>query len=302
MSSHEQDRNESSPAHGLRADRQHFTRHRRQTLHMLAVAATTLSAWPGRLLAAALPPADTCAVIPDETEGPYPGDGSRNVRQHPNALAVSGIERSDIRQSLKPAHGVADGVPLTLKLSLIDAENACVPLAGYAIYVWHCTRDGNYSMYSPAIVNENYLRGVQVSDAAGEVTFSTIFPGCYDGRWPHIHFEIYRNRETALGTDFTGDYIKVSQLALPHAICADVYRRAPGYGSSLLHLERTSLERDMVFGDDKAEHQMAVVSGSIDHGFVASLTVAIETGAGAIERRKSLAPPPGLPPRPAGAS
>lgn len=301
MSSHQPDRNESSPVHGLRADSEHFKRNRRQTLRILTLTATTMTGWPGRLLAATGSPADTCPVMPDETEGPYPGDGSRNFRQHPNALAVSGIERSDIRQSLKPAHGVADGVPLILKLRLIDAENACVPLAGHAIYVWHCTRDGNYSMYSPAIANENYLRGMQVSDAAGEVTFTTILPGCYDGRWPHIHFEIYRNREMALGTDFTGDYIKVSQLALPYDICADVYRRAPGYASSLSNLERTSLERDMVFGDDKAEHQMALVSGGIDTGFVASLTVAIETSAGAIERRKTLSPPPDMPPRPAGA-
>ena len=61
------------------------------------------------------------------------------------------------------------------------------------MYLWHCTADGNYSLYSSGITNQNYLRGVQVSDASGLVSFTSIFPGCYSGRWPHIHFEVYRS-------------------------------------------------------------------------------------------------------------
>lgn len=77
---------------------------------------------------------------------------------------------------------------------------AAPPLAGYAIYLWHCNRDGGYSMYSSGITAENYLRGVQVTDSNGEVTFSTIFPGCYSGRWPHIHFEVYASLDAATTT------------------------------------------------------------------------------------------------------
>src|SRR4051812_8868074 len=51
-----------------------------------------------------------CAKIPEETQGPYPGDGSNGA----NALAISGIVRSDIRSSIGGASGVADGVPLTV--------------------------------------------------------------------------------------------------------------------------------------------------------------------------------------------
>lgn len=66
-----------------------------------------------------------------------------------------------------------------------------VPIAGYAVYIWHCDRAGNYWMYSAAAASENYLRGVQETAEDGTVTFTTIFPACYSGRWPHIHFEVY---------------------------------------------------------------------------------------------------------------
>ena len=59
------------------------------------------------------------------------------------------------------------------------------------MYLWQCDRDGNYSLYSQAAASENYLRGAQEVDANGTVTFTSIFPACYSGRWPHIHFEVY---------------------------------------------------------------------------------------------------------------
>lgn len=86
----------------------------------------------------------SCSVLPDETSGPYPGDGSNG----PNVLSLDGVVRRDIRASFGGPSGVAAGIPLEVTLSLVDA--ACVPLAGYAIYLWHCDRDGNYSLYSAA--------------------------------------------------------------------------------------------------------------------------------------------------------
>jgi protocatechuate 3,4-dioxygenase beta subunit len=125
--------------------------------------------------------------IPDETAGPYPGDGSNG----PNVLAESGIVRSDIRSSFGGASGTADGVPLTIRLTILDIANGGSAFAGAAVYVWHCNREGEYSMYSTATRDQNYLRGVQIADAAGRVSFTSIFPACYSGRWPHIHFEVY---------------------------------------------------------------------------------------------------------------
>jgi protocatechuate 3,4-dioxygenase beta subunit len=128
--------------------------------------------------------------IPEETAGPFPGDGSNG----PNVLTESGVVRSDITTSFGGASGVAEGVPLTIRLRIYDLNGESVtPLPGAAVYLWHCDREGNYSLYSEAAAEENYLRGVQQADADGNLEFRTIFPAAYDGRWPHAHFEVYES-------------------------------------------------------------------------------------------------------------
>lgn len=214
-----------------------------------------------------------CSVIPSETAGPYPGDGTNsNGSGVVNALTLSGIVRSDIRTSVAGAGGTAAGVPLTVTLKLVDTGSSCAGLEGYAIYLWHCTRDGSYSLYSSSVADQNFLRGVQVSDANGEVTFTTIFPGCYSGRWPHMHFEIYPSLASA--TSGNND-VKTSQLALPATACNHVYGTAEGYDSSAANFASISLATDNVFSDDQAATQLATVSGSVAAGFAATLTVGI---------------------------
>jgi protocatechuate 3,4-dioxygenase beta subunit len=149
--------------------------------------------------------------IPDETAGPYPGDGSNG----PNVLEESGIVRSDIRSSIGELSGTAEGVPMTLELVVSDLANGGVPFEGVAVYVWHCTREGGYSLYSQGLEDQNYLRGVQIADADGRVRFTSIFPACYDGRWPHIHFEVYPDQASI--TD-SGNAIATSQVALPQDV------------------------------------------------------------------------------------
>jgi protocatechuate 3,4-dioxygenase beta subunit len=210
--------------------------------------------------------AANCALVPEATAGPFPGDGSNG----PNILAESGVVRSDIRSSFGSSTTVADGVPLTIQLTVQDA--GCAPLAGAAVYLWHCDRDGNYSMYSDAAADENYLRGVQGADDAGLVTFSSIFPACYQGRWPHIHFEIYPSLE--LATD-EQNRIATSQIALPQDACEAVYASA-GYEQSVRTLGQVSLEGDNVFGDDGGERQLGTVTGSVADGYTVALTVAVE--------------------------
>src|SRR5215212_4648960 len=171
----------------------------------------------------------TCVnQIPQETGGPYPADGSTASGQNLNVLTRSGIVRSDIRTSLSTGNTAA-GVPFTIKLTLVDSNSNCAPLVGYAIYLWHCNRDGNYSLYSSAVTSEDYLRGVQATSSAGAVTFTTIFPACYSGRWPHIHFEIYPSLATATTS---GNAIHTSQLALPKDVCDIVYATS-GYAASV---------------------------------------------------------------------
>jgi len=215
----------------------------------------------------------SCTVIPSETAGPYPGDGTNsNSSGVVNVLTLSGIVRSDIRSSVGSLSGTAAGVPLTVTLKLVNTASSCATLAGYAIYLWHCTRDGGYSLYSSGVTDQNYLRGVQVTDFNGEVTFTTVFPGCYSGRWPHMHFEIYPNLASA--TSGSND-VKTSQLALPASACSQVYGVASGYSASVSNFAAISLASDNVFSDDSAATQLASVSGDINNGFAATLQVGI---------------------------
>jgi protocatechuate 3,4-dioxygenase beta subunit len=206
------------------------------------------------------------SVTPDETAGPYPGDGSNGI----NVLDDSGIVRSDIRSSFGSSTTTAEGVPLTVTLTVRNATTGDA-LAGAAIYLWHCDRDGNYSLYSQPLTNENYLRGVQELDANGSATFTTVFPACYVGRWPHIHFEVYSDVDTAVAA---GPIVKTSQLALPKETCDAVYA-TPGYERSISNLAGVSLASDNVFGEDQGIHQIANMSGSVDAGFSAALTIGV---------------------------
>ena len=239
------------------------------------------------------------AEIPEETAGPYPADGSSGgpggdgdptgtppgggpADSPPssvsaaqtggvNVLTRSGVVRKDLKTSLGTGNTAA-GVPTTLTLQLVNSAGACAPLAGYAIYAWHCNRDGEYSLYSADVLEEDYLRGVQETDADGMVTFETIFPACYAGRWPHIHFEIYPSLSAATSA---ANKLHTSQLAVPQAICEAVYNNAEGYSQSVTNLLQISLSSDNVFSDGYAS-QLAGVTGSINKGYTMTLQVGVD--------------------------
>ena len=137
-------------------------------------------------------------------------------------LTESGIVRSDITSSFGTASGVAEGVPLTLRLKVYDLNGDDVDGARRAPRSTSgtATATGSYSMYDGDAVDENYLRGVQEADADGWLEFTTIFPGCYAGRWPHVHFEVYESLDTATSAT---NKLRTSQLALPEDVCEEVY-------------------------------------------------------------------------------
>lgn len=214
----------------------------------------------------------TCSVVPTETEGPYPGDGSNTSSGSiANALMFSGIVRSDIRSSVDTAFGTAAGVPMTLKVKLVNVNDACAALEGWALYVWHCTADGQYSMYSSAVRDENFLRGVQATGVDGVATFTTVVPGCYSGRMPHIHFEVYRSLNTATSAD---NQLKTSQMALPISVCQTVYADTSTYASSATNLARTSFATDNIFADGHGS-QLLTMTGNVTDGYEATLTVGL---------------------------
>lgn len=212
------------------------------------------------------PPASaTCSRINEETAGPYPGDGSNG----PNVLTSTGVVRSDIRSSFAGMSGTAQGVPLTIALTIVSAST-CAPLAGRAIYLWHCDREGRYSLYTQGATNQNYLRGIQETDANGRLTFQSIYPGCYAGRWPHIHFEVYPSLATSSSER---NKVATSQIALPKA-ANDLVYAASGYEASIRNAAQVTLASDNVFSDGSAL-ELATTIGDVASGFTATLTVAV---------------------------
>jgi protocatechuate 3,4-dioxygenase beta subunit len=213
----------------------------------------------------------SCSVIPAETEGPYPGDGSNSANGSvANVLALSGIVRSDIRASIGSASGVATGVPLQVIIELVNTNASCADLSGYAIYLWHCDALGRYSMYSSGVAGENYLRGVQATGSDGTAVFQTVYPGCYAGRVPHIHFEVYRSTTTATNWN---NKLRTSQLCFPADANTAVYAGS-GYGNSAANNNAISLSSDGIFSDGYST-QLATMTGSVNAGYVARLKVGI---------------------------
>lgn len=227
-----------------------------------------------------------CIVLPWETAGPYPADGSnRREGQVVNALREQGVIRQDLRPSFGTLTPVADGVQLDLELTLIDASG-CTPLPGHAIYIWHCDTTGLYSLYDTP--EANYLRGVGVSDAEGKVKFTTIFPGCYDGRWPHIHFEVFETVEKAVSGEAS---LLTAQIALPEAESAAVYAADSRYSNGTANLNRITIASDMVFRDnteDQIAQQTLALTGDVSSGFAGTVTIPIDLTA---ERGTMSAPP-----------
>ncbi len=151
-----------------------------------------------------------CVVRPQQTEGPYFVDEMLN--------------RSDIRSD--PSDGtVKPGIPLqvTFNVSRI-ASDACTPLAGAYVDVWHCDHAGVYSdVQDPDFnsVGKKFLRGYQVTDADGTARFTTIYPGWYQGRAVHVHFKIRSAPSSNSGFEFT------SQLYFDDALTDRVHAQQP---------------------------------------------------------------------------
>jgi protocatechuate 3,4-dioxygenase beta subunit len=166
---------------------------------------------------AALP---SCVVRPALTEGPYFVDVDLN--------------RSDIR--VEPSDGsMKEGLPLQLRFRVSNvAENACSPLAGAQVDIWHCDADGAYSGVSDPSFDtseQKWLRGYQITDELGLAEFMSIYPGWYSGRTTHIHFKIRTDPESDSGYEFT------SQLFFDENITDIVQAEAPyadkGYRDTL---------------------------------------------------------------------
>lgn len=212
-----------------------------------------------------------CVATPTEIRGPFPADGTQRGRAL-NILPEEGLVRRDIRSSIAGLEGRADGAPLELELRVVDASG-CAALAGRAVYLWQCDALGAYSMYNREDVN--YLRGLQPADADGIVRFTTIVPGCYGGRAPHLHLEVFESVAAAIGG---GRDLLVSQLALASKDAEAVYAARDDYGNSLANLARWPAEEDWLLAGDSAEVQAAqtiALTGDAARGYRGAATIGL---------------------------
>lgn len=197
------------------------------------------------------PAEDECEISPRETKGPFP-------TKTPSEMVQANI-KSD-----------RTGVALLINLTIVNNANKCKPLAGAHVDIWHCDKDGNYSEYGnhpmqrTDLTSAHFLRGRQITDTNGNVSFLSVYPGWYRGRAPHIHIEVF---------DKSGASLLVTQVAFPENISNKVY-------SSALYAARgkadTPNERDNVFSDSLSE-QMATVTGNIKDGYTLSSTIVVKS-------------------------
>ena len=182
-----------------------------------------------------------CDVSPSETKGPFP-------IKTPSEL---------VRENI-----ISDrtGVALLIELTINDSENNCAPMTGVYVDIWHCDADGNYSEYGGTqMQNTNYtsqhfLRGRQMTNSEGKVSFISIFPGWYPGRAPHIHLEVLSSANKSL---------LVSQIAFPSLVCEAVYD-TPYYNGTADTLKAN----DNVFADSLEDNMADAVEGNITDGFI----------------------------------
>ncbi|MCC5638114.1 intradiol ring-cleavage dioxygenase [Nostoc sp. CHAB 5844] len=195
-----------------------------------------------------------CVVSPQQTEGPYFVDEKLN--------------RSDIR--FDPVDGsVKEGVPLQLTLHISQVgSNGCTPLVGAIVDIWHCDALGVYSDVTDrsfSTVGKKFLRGYQVTDAQGNVQFTTIYPGWYPGRTVHIHFKVRTDETSGQGYEFT------SQLYFDDAMSDRIYTQAP-YASKGQRTQKNA--DDGIFQD--GGKQMLLKLTNNGQGYTATFDVGLQ--------------------------
>lgn len=195
----------------------------------------------------------SCTVSPTETAGPFP------------TITPSSWVRNDIVDG-------RTGVPFTINIALMNKNANCTPLQNAIIDIWHCDKDGNYSEYGGSGMQQtnytsvHFLRGRQVSNSEGNVSFTSIFPGWYTGRATHIHVHVYNQNGTSL---------LITQISFPEGTnsAVETVNAATDYGYTKGMNGYTYNNGDNVFSDDSNNIELSSVTGSIESGFVLNHTI-----------------------------
>lgn len=189
-----------------------------------------------------------CNLSPAETKGPFPIKTPADL----------------VRENI-----ISDrtGVALLVTLTIQDLNNDCAAMEGVLVDIWHCDSDGNYSEYggtqmqSANYTSVHFLRGRQMTNADGQVSFITIYPGWYPSRAPHIHVEIL---------DQSANSLLVTQIAFPEDISNTVYATTAYNGDF-----DTENEGDNVFSDSLDEN-LGEVSGNTTDGYTLTHVITVD--------------------------
>ena len=190
---------------------------------------------------------EECEISPRETRGPFP-------IKTPAELMLANII------------GDRKGIALVINLKIQSQSQSCEGLAGVQVDVWHCDAEGFYSEYGgnrlqeKDLTNEHFLRGRQTTNADGEVSFISIFPGWYPGRAPHIHLDVVKD----------GGIILTTQIAFPEEVTSEVYA-STGYKGK----EDTPNERDGIFRGSLAGNMADSVQGNLQDGFTLTKIITV---------------------------
>ena len=200
-----------------------------------------------------LPQAKACVLTPQADEGPYYHDPK--------------LVRTDITEGKK-------GVPLVLLLQVIDTSG-CTPLSGARVDVWHTDAVGAYSGYegqgddqAVSTTGQTFLRGTQMTDTLGEVTFTTIYPGWYPERTPHIHLKVFLDEQNVL----------TSQLYFPDALSEYIYQNVSPYNTRTVERDTVNTT-DSVLHDSGGGHESFVnIKEEADY-YLASIVIGVDRNA-----------------------
>ena len=212
---------------------------------------------------------DACILTPQAEEGPFYADPK--------------LIRSDIVEDKM-------GIPLTLRLRVIEA-GPCTPISGARVDIWHCDAQGVYSAFRGQgdhhtidASRNTFLRGTQMTDAAGWVAFNTIYPGWYDGRTTHIHFKVFLDQRSVL----------IGQTFMPDALNEFIYSNVPAYQGRTR--QRAVLNaNDFVIGRSDPDHRAFCAVKEERERYVATLTLGVDRRA-QVQAQRPVGPPLGPPP------
>ncbi len=187
-----------------------------------------------------------CVLTPQATGGPFYFDANQ------------------VRQNI-----VEDrvGAPLRLAVRVMRVDGGCAPLKDALVDLWHADAGGAYSGYpgqpgGQDTSGRTFLRGIQVTDAAGVAMFDTIYPGWYPRRTTHIHFKIRYQNNT---------YV-TSQFYFPDDFTDSVYSRPP-YSD---RPERTTRNtNDSLLRGDPAERNLLASVTEAGAGYFGTITFGV---------------------------